>query len=192
MRSQDTLAETGVGGRLNWLVGGGVGGLAGALIFGGVLWTIDPETVTEGIPQLYGVEGGGLAGWGFHLAHGLVLGVVFGFVVTREPVMGTITADVATPVLDRLSPAVRFVFAGIVYGLALWVVLPGVLLSILTTFGGTTDPFPWASVYSLLGHLLYGALLGALVSVTVDFETEAVEADAPFEEEHAREDDQRS
>lgn len=184
MRSQtDTLTESGVGGRLNWLVGGALGGLIGAALFGGVLWTVDPTLVTESIPQIYGLEGGGPTGWVFHLSHGTVLGIIFAFLITREPVLGTLTADVTTPLLAKTSPSVRIIAAGLVYGLAIWVFLPGVILTMLVTFGDLADPLPWASVFTLIGHLLYGMLLGALVSVFIDIELEATEADAPFEEE---------
>lgn len=177
-----TLADAGVSGSLNWLIGGALGGLAGAVIFGGLLWLVDPTIVTEEIPQVYSFDGGDLTGWVFHLVHGLVLGIVFGFFITRQPVLGTITANVETPVLDAMGPSVRIIFAGLVYGMVIWVLIPGVFLSILVTFGDMTDPFPVASIYNLLGHLLYGMLLGALVSFFVDIRADVREADAPFEE----------
>jgi Na+/proline symporter len=73
-------------------------------------------------------------------------------------------------------------FAGIVYGMAVWAIVPGILFSILVTVWGLESPFPWGSVYNLVGHLVYGFLLGGLVSVFVDLEHELREADAPFEE----------
>ena len=39
------LTDAGVGGRLNWLFGGALGGFVGAAIFGAVLWLIDPTVV---------------------------------------------------------------------------------------------------------------------------------------------------
>lgn len=183
MSSQtDTLAERGVGGRLNWLVGGALGGLVGSAVFGIVLWVVDPAIVTELIPEIYGLEGGGPTGWGFHLVHGIILGIVFGFIVTRGPIAGTLTADVETPFLDALGPNARMVAAGLVYGLAVWVALPGVILTVVVTVGGVEDPLPWGSVYNLVGHLLYGMLLGGLVSVFTDLEQEVHESEAPFEE----------
>jgi len=175
-----TLAGWGVGGRLNWLVGGAVGGLAGAIIFGVVLWLVDPAIVTEAIPELYGFNVGEPVVWAFHLLHGIVLGTVFAFLITRPPILGTITADVETPFLDTLSPNTRIAAAGLVYGLAVWVIVPGVILTVLVSVGDTSDPFPWASIYNLVGHLLYGTLLGALVSICTDIETP--EARTMFEE----------
>lgn len=178
----EAVTDLGFGGSLNWLVGGAVGGLAGALIFGGVLWVVEPTAVTEAIPEMYGLDGGGMRGWAFHLLHGVILGILFGFLITRELVLGTLTADIETPVLDSLSLNTRIIGAGFLYGLVIWVFGPGVVLLVLVALGDIANPFPVASVYNLVGHLLYGSLLGALVSVFIDLEAEAHESDAPFEE----------
>lgn len=81
-----------------------------------------------------------------------------------------------------MSPTTRIIFAGLVYGLTVWVVVAGIFVSILVTAREITDPLPWASAYNLVGHLLFGMLLGALVSVFIDVESEASEAEAPFAE----------
>lgn len=176
----DTLARWGAGGRLNWLVGGAAGGLAGAIIFGVVLWLVDPAIVTEAIPKLYGFDVGEPTVWAFHILHGIVLGTIFAFLITRPSVLGTLTADVETPFLDTVGPNARIAAAGLVYGLTLWVIVPGVILTVLVSVGDTSDPLPWASIYNLVGHLLYGVLLGALVSLFTDIETP--ESRAMFEE----------
>lgn len=177
----NTLAETGISGTLNWLAGGALGGIVGAILFGGLLWLVDPAILTDSIPGVYGFEGG-LIGWALHLVHGLILGVIFGFFLTREVILGTITADVETPALAAMSPNVRITFAGLVYGLAVWVVISGIFLSVLATVGSLTDPLPWVSAYNLVGHLLFGMLLGALLSIFIDVETRARETEAPFPE----------
>lgn len=179
----EAITDRGIGGSLNWLVGGAVGGMAGALIFGALLWIVEPTAVTEAIPEMYGLNGGGMIGWAFHLFHGVVLGVGFALVVTRKFVIGILTADIETPALDALSLSSRFAGAGILYGLAVWVFGPGVILATLVSTGDMANPLPVGSVYTLLGHLLYGGLLGAMVSVVTDVETEAHESEAPFEEE---------
>lgn len=51
------------------------------------------------IPEMYGLDGGGTTGWAFHLLHGIVLGVIFGYLVTRKFVLGVLTANIYTPVL---------------------------------------------------------------------------------------------
>lgn len=181
-RHSDRSAERGLAGGANWLVGGAVGGFVGAVVFGVILWLVDPALVTERIPAIYGLETEGPAGWVFHLAHGVVLGVIFALLLTRKPVLGTLTADVETPLLAAMSPTVRITLAGLVYGLAVWVFLPGVITSMLLTAGVVEDPFPAAATYNLVGHLLYGMFLGALVSLFVDLESQARAAEAPFEE----------
>lgn len=179
----DSPIRYGIGGSVNWLIGGAVSGVVGSLFFGGLLWTIDSDIVTETIPAIYGLDPSGTVGWIFHLSHGLVLGVVFGFLVTREPILGTLTADVETGFIAAIGPGVRFAGAGIVYGLAVWTVLPVFAQSILTAVRGGGDPgFPVAAFESLVGHLLYGLLLGALFSVFAETESEVKETDAPFEE----------
>lgn len=178
----ETASDHGYGGGLNWLIGGAAGGLVGSALFGALLWLVDPAIVTDGIPSIYGFEPGAI-GWAFHLLHGLVLGTVFGFLVTRGPILGTITADVATDAFARLGLGARLALAGLVYGLAVWTLLPLIAQSVLVTAGGVADPgFPVAAIEILGGHLLYGLLLGALFSLFVDLEPEADDADAPFEE----------
>lgn len=175
--------EYGLGGDLNWLVGGAVGGIVGSLLFGGLLWVIDPNIVTETIPAIYGVSPVAPVGWVFHLIHGLVLGVVFGFLVTRPPIFGTLTADVETDFLDARGLSARLTAAGVVYGLAVWTALPVIALSIWVALGIVSNPeFPSTALVSLVGHLLYGFLLGALFSVFVRATPKAQRVDASFEE----------
>ena len=178
----DSLAEAGASGTLNWFVGGAAGGVAGAILFGAILWLFDPAIVTESIPGAYGLDDSSVIGWALHLTHGLVLGVVFGFFLTRNVILGTITADVETPFLAAMSANTRIIFAGLVYGLAVWVFVSGIALSILVAVRDLSDPIPWVSAYNLVGHLLFGMLLGALTSVFIDIESEKRSAEAPFEE----------
>lgn len=173
----------GIGGSLNWLIGGAVGGIVGSLIFGGLLWGINPDIVTETIPAIYGLSPASPVGWVFHLTHGLILGVVFGFLVTRPLIFGTLIADVETDVIAAMGPNLRLTAAGVVYGLVVWTVLPVIALSIWVAVGRMSDPaFPSTALVSLVGHMLYGLLLGALFSIFVDVSPEVEAAKAPFEE----------
>ncbi|APW99983.1 hypothetical protein CHINAEXTREME_01945 [Halobiforma lacisalsi AJ5] len=167
----------------NWLFGGAIGGAVGSLLFGLVLWLVDPTIVTEAIPAIYGIEPTGTAGWTFHLAHGLVLGVVFGALISRGPILGTVTADVETGFLASMGNGLRFALAGMVYGLAIWAILPLIVVPAWAGIGGIEEPgFPVLAFESLLGHLLYGLLLGGLFSAVADTAPKARDAEAPFEE----------
>lgn len=179
----DGPTAVGIGGSLNWLVGGAISGIVGSAAFGVVLWAIDPDTVAAGIPAIYGLDPAGTVGWALHLLHGLILGTIFGLIVTREPVLGTLTADVATGFIAAMGPGLRFTLAGLVYGLAVWMLLPMIALSIWIGVGGMAEPgFPGAAAESLVGHMIYGLLLGALFSLFVETAPEAEESEAPFEE----------
>lgn len=172
----------GFGGSLNWLLGSAVGGVAGSILFGAVLWIVDPAIVTETIPAIYGIDPGTI-GLVFHLLHGAVLGIIFGFIVSRNPIFSTITADATTGLFAGRGLTTRFALAGLVYGLAVWAFLPLIVQSIWITFTGIVDPgFPFAAFEILIGHLLYGLLLGALFAVFVETAPEAEETESPFDE----------
>lgn len=76
----------------------------------------------------------------------------------------------------------RITGARLAYSLAVWVFGPGIRLSMLVAVGGSSNLLALGSVDNLIGRLLYRVLLGALVSVFTDMETEAHESEAPFEE----------
>ena len=177
----DNPTRSGIGGSFNWLVGGAIGGVIGSLLFGAVLWVIDPAIITETIPAIYGFEPG-TAGWLFHLAHGLVLGSVFGLLVTRDPILGTLMADVETGFLAAMGPGLRLTLAGFVYGLAVWAILPLTILPAWEALGLGEAGFPALAFEGLVGHLVYGLLLGALFALIVDLEPAVDRVDDPFEE----------
>ena len=175
--------DYGLGGSTNWLLGGAIGGVVGSLLFGVLLWVVDPAIVTDTIPGIYGFDpDGATLGWVFHLFHGLVLGLVFGFLISRELILGTITADTQFDVLEETGLTVRFVLAGFVYGLAVWALLPVIAGTVLISIGGADPVFPAIAVETLVGHLLYGSLLGALFSVFVDTESSAEDVETPFDD----------
>jgi hypothetical protein len=179
----ETAAGHGFGGQLNWLIGGAIGGVAGSLLFGALLWVVDPAVVTETIPSVYGFDPAETVGWTFHLFHGLVLGVIFGFLVSREPILGTITASVQFSTLENAGLGVRLALAGFVYGLAIWAIVPVFAATVWVAFGGVAElGFPGVAFESLIGHLLYGTLLGALFSVVVDLESQAEATETPFDD----------
>ncbi|MFQ3319488.1 MAG: hypothetical protein ACI8UR_000939 [Natronomonas sp.] len=134
----------------NWKAGV-TGGLIGSAVFG-VMLTLQMTNVIEiAIPSMYGLAppASGLAGWFVHMSHGAVLGVAFaGFV-------GAVGLDGES--------AQKQVGAGLAYGIVLWVVLAAVVMPIwLSTVGSpASPPLPNFNPQSLIGHAIYGAVLGA-------------------------------
>ncbi|XVH32774.1 histidine kinase [Haloferacaceae archaeon DSL9] len=125
-----------------------LGGLVGGLGFGLLMSLTMPAAMEMMIPGMYGLEGG-LAGWFVHMSHAAILGVVFAAIAERRP---RYTATVG-----------RSVVAGVVYGVAVWIVLASVVMPIWV--GATlpvTPPVPDFNPMSLVGHVVYGALLGGV------------------------------
>ena len=182
----DTPTQVGIGGSIGWSLSGAIGGAIGALAFGLLMWLADPAVIETTLPAAYGLEAGGVTGWAIQLVHGAFLGLIFGFLVTRKPVLGVIRADVATDALARTNEGARVVAAGFVYGLAIWAVLPLLVVPAATGVLGT-DPgaFPAVAPESLLGHVLFGTILGGVFAALVDLqareETDVFDEDQPAE-----------
>lgn len=134
-------------GRNRW-VGGAVAGLAAGLAFGlylqfgvGVLppreEIVGPETVAYS--------------WGVHLFHSVAFALVY---------VGVVSLPRVARFADR--PATGALL-GAAFGVALWTVATGVAV----TFWALANtvwalPIPDLSVASLVGHVLYGVVLGVL------------------------------
>ena len=168
----DTEHTTGFGidSQFGWPLGGTLGGIIGALAFGSLIWLFDPEIVRAAIPGIYGFEATGLYGWGIHLVHGAILGLVFGFLVTREFILGIIRTGAETDALENRSDWARVTAAGFVYGLAIWAILPVIALPMWTAAAGAeaAADFPAIAVESMIGHLIFGLVLGLVFATTVD------------------------
>ncbi|WP_254767500.1 hypothetical protein [Salinilacihabitans rarus] len=166
----DAATEFGSSSGLGWPIGGALGGAVGALAFGVLVWLFDPEVVEATIPAIYGLEPGTLTGWAVHVAHGIVLGVVFGFLVTRPAILGVLRSDVETDALSETGVSLRIVAAGFAFGLAVWAILPVIVLPVWSqTIGASPGgEFPIAAAESLLGHVVFGIVLGVVFAATVD------------------------
>ena len=101
----------------NWKAGL-LGGIAGGVAFGAMLTMMMPDVIQVAIPSMYGLAPppNGLAGWGVHLGHSAVLGVLF-------------AAIVGVAGLGRAS-AGKQVAAGLGYGVLIWVVLAAVVMPV--------------------------------------------------------------
>lgn len=147
-RTAATTDTASLGG--NWKAGV-AGGLAGALVFGGMMAMMTPGVLEMAIPAMYGISGpAGAIGFAIHMSHGAVLGVVF-------------AALVGAVGLDNES-AQKLVASGLGYGLVVWLILPVVVMPIwLGAVGFPPAPdVPNIGMESFIGHAVYGAVLGAV------------------------------
>ncbi|WP_238398222.1 hypothetical protein [Halorussus salinus] len=125
--------------------GAALGGLAGGLVFGLLLQSLGMMPV---IGSLYGMESVAV-GWVAHLFHSVVFALVFAAAVVR------------TDYRDAEPARVAALGAG--YGVVLWLVAAAVVMPLWMSAVGLAAPaIPNLDVNSLVGHVLYGALLGAV------------------------------
>ncbi|MFD1685163.1 DUF6789 family protein [Halobellus litoreus] len=129
-----------------WQYGVVAGVIAGVVM--GALMVMQMRPVLEvAIPSMYFLSGGA-AGFTIHVAHGAVLGVVFAAIASTQ-------TDLTT---------VKSLALGVGYGVVLWVVLAVLVMPVwLSAVGSPANPpLPNVNVTSLVGHVVYGAVLGAV------------------------------
>lgn len=121
-------------------------GLAGGAVMGVLLLMMMTPVIEVAIPSMYGLTGG-LAGWVIHMAHAAVLGVGFAALARATDVHST----------------AKSVGVGVAYGVVIWVALAVLLMPPwLSAVGSPADPpFPNPNPMSLVGHVVYGAVVGA-------------------------------
>ncbi|QCC46329.1 DUF6789 family protein [Halobellus limi] len=129
-----------------WQYGVAAGVVAGIVM--GALMVMQMRPVLEvAIPSMYFLSGGA-AGFTIHVAHGAVLGMVFAALASTQ-------ADLTT------AKSLAF---GVGYGVVLWVALAVLVMPVwLSAVGSPANPpLPNVSVMSLVGHVVYGAVLGGV------------------------------
>jgi hypothetical protein len=146
----ETAASTGFG-LADWQAGT-VAGVAGGIAMGVMLTMQMTPVIEHAIPAMYGLDGG-LEGWVIHVSHAAVLGVAFAAVLDA--------ADGTDWGLGRTAAV------GVGFGVVLWVVLAVLVMPIwLGAVGFPNAPaLPNVSVQSLVGHVVYGAVLGVAYAV---------------------------
>ena len=140
----------------NWKAGV-AGGLVGGLAFGAMMSAMTPGVLQMAIPAMYGIEGpAGAVGWAIHMAHGAVIGLGFAALAgLKSDIGGSIGTGVGV---------------GAGYGLLVWVALAVIAMPIwlgAVGFPGA-PPLPNVGVESLVGHVVYGAVLGSVYSATAN------------------------
>ena len=148
-----TDVSTGAG---HWQAGV-AGGLAGGLVFGAMMSVMTPGVLEMGIPAMYGIAGpAGALGWAIHMSHGAVIGLGFAAIADLRPALG-----------DSIGTSLG---AGAGYGLLVWLALAVIVMPIwlgAVGFAGA-PPLPNVGVESLVGHVVYGAVLGGVYSAMAE------------------------
>lgn len=128
-----------------------VAGSLGAIVMGALMSVMNPAVLAVAIPSLYGLAPppNGLLGWIVHVSHGAVLGVVFAALAGAAGIDRSIGKSAA---------------AGVVYGVVIWIALAALLMPLWLSAVGSpaSPPFPNFAIPSLLWHVVYGVVLGAL------------------------------
>lgn len=135
------------------IISSAVAVILGTLAFGGFFIGIGNTGVIAGaIPALYGISGPNLIVGGLiHLIHGVILGVLYAAIIS------------STSYGHHLEDVKKATIWGLGYGVLTTVVLAAVLMPIwLSAVGFANAPnAPNFKPMGLVGHLIYGAVLGA-------------------------------
>ncbi len=135
------------------LISSALAGMFGTLVFTAFFIAIgNTGTIAMAIPALYGLTGPALiVGEIIHLIHGAILGVIYAAIVS------------ATGYGHHLDYVKKATVWGLGYGLVTTVLLAALLMPVwLSTVGfANAPPAPNFQPMGLLGHLIYGAVLGA-------------------------------
>lgn len=127
------------------------GGLAGGIAFGALMTMTMQPVIEMVIPGLYGLEPSLVTGWAIHLVNSIIFGLVFAGVLQMSGFE------------NRFDSPVAVTAAGLTYGIVLWVVLASIVMP--AWVGVMTEmapPVPDWSAQSLVGHGVYGVILGLL------------------------------
>lgn len=94
------------------------------------------------------------AGWAAHLVHSVIFALVFAFIVTRPSLR------------DYTDSTTKLAGLGMAYGVTIWVIAASFVMPFwLTTIGAASPTIPTFEVLSLVGHLAYGLVLGAVYAI---------------------------
>ncbi|MFA9427978.1 histidine kinase [Natronorubrum sp. A-ect3] len=149
-----TPTETRTKTRFEYWQAGLLGGVGGGLVFG-VLMTMTMQPIIEmAIPGMYGLGPSLAVGWAIHMFHSVVLGVGFAILIRT------------TGFEERLGSNFTIAAAGLAYGVVLWLVLASfVMPAWVGVMTEMTPPVPDWSGQSLMGHAVYGVILGLLYAL---------------------------
>ena len=143
---------TGAGGDAPGIASGTLWRTLGIGLAAGVAMGAFFQGTTGTLPVIGALYGASVSsvGWIAHLFHSAVFATVF--TVVRSEIPGRLLGE-------SVGASVA---AGIAYGLFLWLVIAGVVMSLWLNAVGVATPLPNLDAASLVGHLLWGGLVGAL------------------------------
>ena len=141
----ERTAEVELGaGRNRWIVAVVVG-LIGTIVFGLLAMVMMPDMMGM-IGAMYGFEGNMVVGWSAHLFHGAVFALVYAAIVS---------VDQLRPYASRVAHGAGL---GLVYGVIIWVLAASIVMPFWL---GMPEMVPDFNVMSLVGHIVYGVIVGA-------------------------------
>ena len=128
-----------------------VAGIVATIVFGLMAMAMMPDMMGM-IGAMYGFEGNMAVGWIAHLFHGAVFGLIYAAIVSLEQ-LRTYASRVA-----------QGAGLGIVYGVIVWVIAASIVMPIWL---GMPEAAPDFNEMSLVGHAVYGVILGAAYPLLV-------------------------
>ena len=145
----ETQTEVEIGTAQNNWISAGIAGLAAGVVFGVIAGVLMPEMMGM-VGALYGFEGSAVVGWIAHLVHSVIFGLIYAAIVSLEQ-FRTYAGRVSTGA-----------GSGLVYGAVVWLVAAAIVMPLwIGAMTPATPPVPDFNVLSLIGHAVYGIILGA-------------------------------
>lgn len=143
-----TATDGAMGGK--WF-GGALAGVLAGVVMGALLMVTMRPVVEVAIPALVGLSGLP-AGWVVHLVNSAIFGLAFAGIASAGP-LASYTDSPGTGLA-----------VGVGYGVVVWVVAAALVMPIwLSAVGFPNAPaVPNFNATSLLGHVAFGAVLGAV------------------------------
>lgn len=133
-----------------------LGGIAGALVMGGLMIQMNEAVIAVAIPSLYTLAPPPSVpvGLAVHVFHGAMLGLGF---VALAGVLG----------VDSNG---RVIGLAIAWGIGTWIALAALLMPVWLSVVGSpaSPPFPNFALPSLFWHIVYGLVLGIGYVLVVD------------------------
>jgi fucose 4-O-acetylase-like acetyltransferase len=157
--STETGTRTDIEESTNEWVGGVLAGIVGSIVMGALMVVQMRPVLEMAIPALYGIAGpAGAVGFTIYVVHGAIFGLVFAALLSLGQLRGY---------ADAVG---RSVGLGIGYGVVIWVVAAAILMPVWLSAVGFPGAPPVGNfnTTSLVGHAVFGAVLGAVYPFVKD------------------------